>query len=456
MTTKSVIAGAGRVGAHIARELIKFGQDVVVIESDPGHAEAAGDTLDATIINANVVETAALRKAGLADADAFIAVTESDEVNLAACLLARKMGARRRIARVRNEDWFSPAMLDAAEMGIDTVIHPEQETVRFIERVMSLEGAFDFADLADGEVELIGFHVDPALPIVGHSMAELKEMFALGYFLIVGMYRKGEFIVPGGADKVEGGDRIWILTVKDTESMVLPVFMRRKPSGENAVIIHGATRIGLRLAGQLAAAGRRVTVIERDPELARIASESLEGATVLKFDPGEEMDVLRETRVGSAGWFIAATAESKDNIVTGLLAKSAGVRRVAVITDESSYMPVMDQIGLDVVVNPYILTAGAILTSLRRGIVHSVVKLRAGEAELIEYRVAARSPIANKTLARAGLPKGALVGLVMRGGAIMIPDGAMALEEGDRALVVATPATLPVVDSLFAARGVFA
>lgn len=449
---KSVIAGAGRVGQHIARELIKSGHDLVIIEKDKARAETISSMFDAATINASVTDVTALQSAVSADTDSFIAVTESDEINLSACLLAGKLGAKKKVARIRNEEWFSGNMLAVGELGLDAVIHPELEAVNFIGKIMGIEGAFDFADLAAGGVELLGFQVDPGLPIVGMSLSELKESFSLDFFLIIGLFRDGEFFVPGGSDRVESGDRLWLLTARETEPFILPIFGKREGSAQKSVAVLGATRIGVKTAEFFEVRGAKVTLMEQDPALAQAAGERLDKVKVLRVDRGEEPELLRELGPESIDCFIAASAEGRDNIMTSLLAKRLGVRKTVVVTDESAYLPVMDTIGIDVVVNPYILTAGAMLAQVRKGIVHSVVKLRAGEAELIEYNVPRKSAVTGKALSKVGWPRGSIVGMVVRGDDIIIPDGSTELLENDRVVVVSTPERLSEVEKLFASR----
>lgn len=451
---KIIAVGAGRVGQQLARELSSHGHDLVLIEKDKSLAAHAAERFDVSVIHGDASDPVILKEAARDGADMLVAVSQSDEVNLAVCLLAAKLGVGTRIARIRNEGWFTEIGLDPAELGLDKVIHPERVTVDHLSHVLSINGAFDYAEFAGGEVVLIGFDVAPGLAIIGHSLAELREMFALDSFLIMSLYRDNEFIVPRGDDVVSEGDKVWLLAARETVPFVLPVFKRKEVAGAERVVVMGASRIGMALAEAFKSSFDEVILIEDDPALARMAAERLEKVTVLRSG-AREVDPLSEIEPEKVNCFVAASSDERKNLMTGLLAKRLGVARVAVVTDEAEYMPVMDAIGLDVVVNPHFLTAGAILRHIRKGLVYSVVKLRAGEAELVEYDVAPGSTVDGKTLSQIRFPRGALVGTIRRGDAVIIPGGATELREGDRVVVVVTAEKAPDIEKLFSSKRIF-
>ncbi|VAX17198.1 hypothetical protein MNBD_NITROSPINAE01-1117 [hydrothermal vent metagenome] len=450
---KIVIVGAGRVGKQLARELASHGHDLVMIDRDKAVVSQISELYDITAIHGDASDVSVLQRAFGDGVDMLIAVSESDEVNLIVSLLARKMGAGTRIARIRHESWFTEGRLSHEELGLDKVIYPERETVNHLVKVMGINGAFDYAEFAGGEVVLIGFDVAQELPIVGHTLMDLREQFALDSFLIIGIYRDGVFTVPHGEDKLQGGDKVWLLAAKDTVPFIMPIF-KHGVTGEESVVIFGATRVGLALAEAMKKRFGEVTLIENDPTVARLAAEQLEDVRVIRGG-GEETDILKEIGQESINCFIAVSHDERMNLMSGLLAKRTGVDRVAVVTNETEYMPVMEAMGLDVVANPLTLTAGAILRHIRQGIVHSVVKLHAGEAELIEYDVASGTPVAGKTLAEAKLPRGAVVGTILKGDATIIPDGSTILEVGSRVVVVATSEKIPEVEKLFVSKRLF-
>ena len=451
---KIITAGAGRVGQQLARELSGYGHDLVIIEKDEKAAAFAEELFDATVIRGDVCDLSNLHAAAKDGADMIVAVSEFDEVNLTACLLASRMGVKTRIARIRNEQWFEEGVLNQGELGIDKVIHPERETVDHLTRILGINGAFDYAEFAGGEVVLMGFEVARGLPLIGNSLADLRRRFALDSFLIIGLYRESGFIVPHGDDVVEEGDKLWLLAAKETAPFVYPVFKKTSGAGEEMAMILGASRIGLKVADALKEKFGEVVLVEADQALARMAAERLDGVKVLRMGV-KDADFHRDLDPERVNCFVAASDDSARNLMAGLLAKRLGVERVAVITSEAEYMPVMDAIGLDVVVNPHFLTAGAILKHIRKGIVYSVVKLRTGEAELVEYDVAEESRVAGKTLAEAGFPRGSLVGTVVRNSTIIIPDGSTVLKKGDRVVVVATAEKSPEIEKLFSSKGLF-
>ena len=445
-----MIAGAGRVGQNVARELVQFGFDIVIIEKNAKAAAMLESSLDVRVIREDALNVNALRQAVKEAPDAFIAVTESDEVNLAACLLAGKMGAKKKAARIRNEEWFSGGLLSMEELGLDMVIHPEAETVSHISRVLGIHGAFDYSEAAGGEASLMGFSVQEGLPIIGMPLHKIKEEFALDAFLVIGVLRDGRFLVPSGADSIAAHDKLWVLTAKETEPFVMAIFRQREGRPMRRMVILGASLIGSRLARMYVDRGVAVTLVESDPAVARRAGEQLEKVEVLNVNVESETEFLMDLDPASIDCFVAASLDSKDNMMMSLLAKRIGVNKVVVVTDETTYIPVLDAIGLDLVVNPHNITAGKILTSMRKGMVRSVVMLRAGVADLLEFMVTPGSRMDGKKLLNAGFPKGAIVGMVIRTGELIIPDGETVFEGNDKVIVVAIREKIEAVEKLFA------
>ncbi|VAX20162.1 hypothetical protein MNBD_NITROSPINAE02-1226 [hydrothermal vent metagenome] len=450
---KIVIVGAGRVGQQLARELSSHGHDLVVVDRSETAIILINEKFDVTAIKGNACDINVLRTAMGDGAEMLIAVSESDEVNLAVSLLGAKLGARTRIARIRNEGWFSEGGLSIEELGLDKVIHPEKETVDHLTQVIGINGAFDYAEFAGGEVALIGFSVAPDLPIVGHTLKDLREQFALDSFLIIGIFRDSNFMVPGGQDSVQARDKLWLLVAKETVPFIRPIFMQKNHLA-NRVVISGASRIGVSIAEKFQDKFDEIILIDSDPSAAREAAEKLPDIKVLRASDNES-DILLEIGIESINCFVAASSDDRRNLMTGLLAKRLGVERVAVVTNETEFIPVMDAIGLDVIVNPLILTAGAIVRHIRQGIVHSVVKIRGGEAELIEYDVPAGSTLVGKKMMDAGFPRGSIVGTALKGDSTIIPDGATVIEEGDRLVVVATSDKIPEIEKLFVEKKIF-
>ncbi|MDH5509861.1 MAG: Trk system potassium transporter TrkA [Nitrospinota bacterium] len=450
---RCVIAGAGRVGQSVARELVRFGFDIVMIEKNKKTAAMLEGALDVRVIREDVLDAATLRQAVAEAPDVFIAVTESDEVNLAACLLAGKLGAVKKAARIRNEEWFSEGLLIPDELGLDLVIHPEAESVGHIDRILGIHGAFDYSEAAAGEASLIGFAVQEGLPIIGMPLYKVKEDFALDAFLIIGILRGGKFLVPSGADVIQADDRLWVLTAKETEPFLVAIFRKKEGGPLRRMVILGASLIGTRLAEMYSSRGVAVILVENDSSIARKAAERLEKVEVLNIHLESETEFLMDLDPESIDCFIAASTDSKDNMMMSLLAKRIGVRKVVVVTDETTYLPVLDSIGLDVVVNPHNLTAGRILTAMRKGMVRSVVMLRAGVADLLEFEVNPGSRMDGKRLQGAGFPKGAIVGMVIREGDLIIPDGATVFQGNDKVIVVTLREKIEAVEKLFSSGG---
>ncbi len=448
---KIAIAGAGRVGRHIVRELSRHGYDMVIFERDQKVASAIADQYDVTVVTSDAADMAKF-KLHTKGVDTLIAVTESDELNLTLSLLSRKLGIKQNIARIRNEEWFSETGITPEELGISLLIHPERETADYIDRVIAVEGAFDYAEFDSGRVILLGINVSDEMGIAGLSLAELRDGYGLTYFTVIGVYRNNRFIVPNGAEIIEGGDKIWALTIRDLLPLVAPIIKPPQKNSFNRVVIFGGSRIGGLVARSFLDRFKSVTLVEADAVKARTIAEEIEGVKVLHLDIVEDLEAIRELDLETLDCFVAASGDGGKNVMIGLLAKQLGVGKVVAVSDESGYLPVITAIGLDVIADPHLLTAAAILRNIRKGIIHTIVQLIGGEVEIIEYDVSPGSPVAGKRLADAGMPKGSIVCIAIHNGAVDIPTGETILEAGDKAVIIATSSLFPVVEKLFTPR----
>ncbi len=449
---KIVIAGAGRVGRRLAKELLTHDHDIVIIEKDKQSAEDLADSYDLTVLTGDVTDVALLQQSEPAKSDLFIAVTESDETNLIASMLAKALGAPKRIARIRNEEWFEKAGLDKESAGLDQIIHPERETVEYVDSILKLDSVFDYSVFSSGQAVLLGVQISETLPVVGMTLGELREKFGLSYFVVIGILRGENSFVPHGRDTIEAGDRLWLLTAPDAAPLVLSAFRKGKKEGQTRAIIAGASRIGKRIAERLSKRCDFVTLIESDEDAARQAAEELPDVRVMKVDVIENPEALSDFDVDKLDYFVAASGKSRRNLLVSLLAKQLGAGRVVAITDESGYIPVMTAIGLDVFANPHMLAADAILSSLHEGISHYVTQLMGSHIEIAEYEIEENSPAVGKSIVDLALPQGCIIGLQIGEKEASIPDGSSIINSGDRLVIVAEGALHEEIGKKFTPR----
>ena len=447
-----LIVGAGVVGSNLAEELSNSGHDVSIVDSQPALVRQISDRMDVMAIQGNGAQPSVLRRAGIDDSEMVIAVTDVDEVNLVICMLASRFGVKHKIARLRNDEYYGPdAALVPAELGIDTVINPEWLITSSLRRILAIPGSTDVASFADGRVFLVTFDVGQGAPLAGKRLSELNQVTSEHNFLIVAIFRDEMPLVPRGDDTIRCGDHIVVVTLADRAPALAPL-VQAKVMPTERVVIYGATLIGIRLAKALQSSLERVVLIEPDADLAEQAASELEETLVL-HGHATDPEVLSEADTVHADYFLSLSRDDESNLLAALMARRLKARQVAVLAQEPHYVPVLNNIGLDVVLNPRLVTVGEILRYIRRGHVHTVTRLRDSEAEVLELEAGAGSAITQRKLQEIDFPPGAIVGAVMRDGRMLIPDGSCQIAEGETVLIFALPDAIGRIEKLFAQSG---
>ena len=431
---KILIVGAGVVGFHLAHELSTGQHDITLIDQNADLIAQAASKLDAITIHGDGTRPSVLKKAGIERAEMVVAVTSSDEVNLVISHLALKFGVPKKVARIRKEEWFQEGLFSTSEFGIDRIINPDRLIVNYVQKIMATPGLIDVAEFSDPGVSLLGFRVLPDMPILGKKLAELRAAFSLDAFLIATIYRDGRMFIPTGEDVILKGDTCYVLTNTEMTPFVLPIF-NKNLEPVHSVVISGGNRTGLQIAQNIESSFPDLVLVEPDKGVAETVAEALTETRVIHGDPMER-DLLRELNIGSVDCFISVAREAKSNLLTGLLAKQQGAKRVIIITDETEYLPVMDAIGLDVVINPRLIIAGEILRYIRRGRIHSVVKLKTGGVEMIELDIPPTSKAVGKPLSKLKFPAGAIIGAIVEDGNLFFPTGETVLKPGQKIVLI--------------------
>ncbi len=440
-----VIVGAGEVGFNTALMLSREGHHVVLIEQNRALVERATEQLDVLAIQGNGASPRLLAEAGVEKSDLLIAATNSDEVNIIACLAAKTQGVPRTVARLHNPDYYDPREPFAQEMfKIDFVIHTEQMAAEEIKEALLVPGAINVESFAGDRIEVAEVVLDADSPAVGLRVRDLKLP---EQSLVIGIVRRGEALVPRGDTVLEARDHVFLIAERRyVDKVVEAVATDTAPVRE--VMIFGGGRIGLRLAQALEGVGIAVKVIERDEARARYVASQLRKGLVLHED-GTSQDLLLQEGIDRMDAFIAVTGDDRVNLLGALYARQLGARQTIAGISRAEFAPLSEALGVDMTISPRLLAAGAILRFVRRGDVVAVTLLESG-AEMIELRVPEKSRIASRPLSEVGFPEGALVGAILRNGRIIIPSGSEMLQPGDDAVVFALPAAVDDVEHLFA------
>ena len=420
---KILILGAGQVGRTVARHFSREeANDVTVVDNDEDVLRDLQDRLDVHTVAGNAAYPSVLQAAGAAEADLLVALTNSDEVNMMACEVAfRLFRTPTKIARIRSAEYTSrPELFSETAIPVDVFISPEQLVTEYLERLIHHPGAFQLLEFAGGKVRLVGARSEPGGLLVGHSLRELPELLGQIQTRVVAIYRAGRLVPPQGDSVIEAGDEVFFLAVSEDVHSVIGA-LRREDSRVRRVLIAGGGNIGQRLARSLER-GAQVKLIEHDSRRAQLLSEQLENTIVLSGDAADE-ELLIEENIDSADVFAAITNSEETNILSAMLAKRLGARRVMALVNASSYADLIESGSIDVAVTPQTITIGTLLAHVRRGEVVRVHALRRGAAEAIEAVARGEersSRVVGRTVQDIDLPEGASIGAIVRGEQVLM------------------------------------
>ena len=455
-----IICGAGQVGTTIARLLATEGFSVTVIDNDPEQVRRVDESHDVRGVVGYASHPEALRKANAQDADMLIAVTRSDEVNMAACQVAYSLfGVKRRIARLRHSGYLDQdksGLYAAEHMPIDVVISPEIEIAKGITRRLATPGAFDMVPMASGQVELLGIHVeDSRIPIVKERIGDLGKDEQFHGMSIVALVRKGRCFVPDSQDRVTVGDDVYVLARRGEVDDVVTAFGHRERVAKKLIIV-GAGNVGLNLAKTVRRRSPLVDIklIERDEARAEHVAAELGGAVVVLHGDGLDRSLLDEAQAASTDTLVAVTNDDETNIFASVLARQAGCKRAITLVNKRSYETVLPALGLNTVVSPSAVTISTVLRHVRHSSVTALYTLREDFGEVIEAEIPEGSRLLRRPLGQLGLPVGMKIGAVIREKEVVFPQPDMQLQPGDTVIALVTYSYLKLAEALLGSTGI--
>ena len=449
---KIVIVGAGEVGYHIANRLVLEKKDVVVIDKNPAAIRRVSENIDAQVILGSGSSPVVLEKAGVTGADMLLAVTDSDETNLVACLMTQAISpSTKKMARIRGADFdeFHDTFREKAP-HIDTIINPEVEVVKKIEKLMSVPGAVDVGEFADGRVKFIGISLGEDPDLTGIRLADLSTRTPGFWPLITGIIRNEQLIIPRGNDKLMAGDTVYFVSEENKLLDMLALFNKQADPVRHVLIVGGG-RIGYKLAGLLDKKSINTKIIEKDPNRCVELAEKLNRVVVLQGD-GSDQGLLNEENIKDMDVVVSATDDEETNILVSLLAKQMGAGKTITKLAKFSYFPVMTSIGLDLVVSPRLSAINSIIQHVRRGKVISAMAIRGEQAEFMEAEALETSDIIKKPLKKISFPKGTLVASIIRGDTVIIPTGESIIEPNDRIIIFLRRQDISKIEKILAVK----
>ncbi|MGI6679758.1 MAG: Trk system potassium transporter TrkA [Dehalobacterium sp.] len=442
---RTIIIGAGKVGFSIAQMLSQEEHDVVVIDRMGDRLDTVAEHLDVQVVSGNGASLSVLKEAGAENAELLAAVTEIDELNIVSCIVARSLGVKRTIARVRNPEYVDlDRMTHKEALGIDLIINPERVTAMAIARLAANAEAENAEFFAEGKIQLLELEIKPEMKAAGTILQDLKCPYS---FLIVAILRGGRVVIPRGKDKLKLGDKIYILAQTHEMREVEKIFGQRHQEVANVAILGGG-RGGFYLAQQLENDHVHVKIIEKDITRCRFLAEQLNHSLVIHGD-GADLQLLEDENIGATDLFVALTGDDKLNLLVSLLAKHLGAKKTIAQIRRSDYNPLVEKVGIDRVVSPRKLTAGAILGFVRKGKVISVTLLDDTEAEITEFIVPDSYRHRGKALKEINFPTGAIIGALVRDKKVIVPGGHDIILPGDQVVVFTLPNYSQKIEKFF-------
>jgi len=437
---KIIVLGAGQVGSTVAQSLASEDNDVTVVDSNEQVLRDLGSRLDLGTVCGAASYPDVLRRAGAEDADMIIAATDSDETNIVAMQVAYSLfHTPQKIARVRSIEYTRERNLfNNDHIPINVLISPEQLVTDHIQRIIEHPGALQVIDFADGLVRLVGVSVQNGAPMANQPMARLTGLLGSIEARVVAIYRDDESIVVDGDTVVQVDDVVFYLGYRGHTSEIMHQFHHDELPVKN-VMIAGAGNIGFRLAKKLER-NYNVKVVEADKSRNDFAAGALSNSLVLLGDAANH-DLLMEENVREMDVFCALTNDDEANILSAMLAKRMGARKIMSLINRPAYVDLVERDIIDVAISPQQITIGALLTHIRRGDVVAVHSLRKGRAEALEgvaHGDEETSKLVGRAIADIDLPSSAAIGALVRGDTVLIAHHDLVVEAEDHLIVLVT------------------
>jgi trk system potassium uptake protein len=436
-----IILGAGQVGSSVATELAKEeSNEITVIDVEQGILSELQDRLDLRTICGNGSYPGVLKRAGADDADMLIALTNSDEINMVACQIASTLfRTPTKIARIRSQEYMQHQQLFSPDaIPVDVSISPENLVTEYIHHLIEHPSALQVLDFAGGKVQLVAVKAYYGGPLVGHELKTIRKHIPGVDVRVAAIFRDGKSIPPTADRIIEADDEVFFLAARKHIPMVIAE-MRKLDKPVKRVMLAGGGNIGSQLAQSLEK-HYQVKIIERDKQKASQLAGDLDSSIVL-FGDAANPDLLLEENIESMDVFCALTNDDEANILSAMLAKRLGARKVMSLINRPAYVDLVESGMIDIALSPHQVTIGAMLAHIRRGDVVAVHALRRGSAEAIEaiaHGDEKSSKVVGRRIADLKLPKGTSIGAIVRGEEVMIAHHDTIVESEDHVILFLT------------------
>jgi trk system potassium uptake protein TrkA len=442
-----VIAGMGDVGYHLAKQLSNEEHDIIAIDMDKQRLSYSDSMADILTINGSSTNISILKEARVDKADLFVGVTSFEEVNVTSAILAKKLGAKKTIARISNSEYLDEKVdIKFSEIGIDFMIYPEELAAREMVNLILRSAATDVMDFEGGKLSVIGLRLDKDAPVIRKTIVDIAKEFESFDFRIVALHRNFRTIIPKGNDRFLPNDQVFVITRPEGNNVVMKLAGKEDVKFDNIMIL-GGSKIGRRVAEQLEDK-MTIKLIESDEEKSLQLADSLTKTLVIRGD-GRNIDLLAQEGIIDVDAFVAVTDDAETNIITCLLAKHLGVKKTIALVDKVEYIPLTQTIGLDSLINKKLIAANNISRFIRKSEVLALSTLEGIDADIMEYVVQPNSLITKKPIKDLNFPKEAIIGGIIRGEESIIAVGDTRIQNGDKVVVFSLPGGVKQTEKFF-------
>jgi trk system potassium uptake protein TrkA len=434
---KIIILGAGQVGSSVAAALVSEANDITVVDSESHCLQVLQDRLDLRTVVGHASQPEVLKRAGAEDADMILAVTNSDETNMVACQVAYTLfHTPTKIARVRARDYLNhPQLFTQEALPIDVLISPEQVVIDYVQRLIEHLGALQVLDFAGGRVQLVAVRAYYGGPLVGHELRELRNHMPGVDTRVAAIFRRGKPIIPEGSTVIEADDEVFFIAARKHIRLVMSE-LRKLDKPTKRIVIAGGGNIGRGLAKALEG-DYQVKLIDHNSGRSRQIAEELTKTIVLLGDAADG-ELLLEENIENTDVFCAVTNDDEANILSAMLAKRLGARKVMSLINRAAYVDLVESGDIDIAISPQQATIGGLLAHVRRGDVVVVHSLRRGAAEAIEavaHGDSKTSKVVGRAIQDIKLPPGTNIGAIVRNDEVLIAHRNTVIESEDHVIL---------------------
>ncbi len=442
-----IIAGAGEVGFHLAKQLSNKDHDITIIDLDENQIEKSSSSTDVMSLHGSSTSLEILREARISETDLVVAVTSTECVNISTAILAKKLGAKQTIARISNAEYVSDENLDMIKsLGIDYLIYPEELAAKEIVKLIEHPAATDLVDIEGGKLSIIGVKIDENVPVLDMTMQEISQQHDTSSFRVATIHRDSETIVPSGENRFKLNDQVYIITTPNGINEVMNLMGKNEKSITHLMILGGG-KIG-RQTAKLLENNFSVKLIESNSDKALDLADYLRKTLIIEGD-GRDIDLLAQEAIVDMDAFISVTEDAETNIITSLMAKHLGVTKTIAQVDNSDYVPLTKTIGLDSLINKKLIAANVISRFIKKANIISSLSLSGMDAEVLEYVVKGGTPVTKSMVKDLKFPKNTVVGGYVRNNKGYITIGTTQFQPDDKVVVFALASSVDKINNFF-------